>query len=320
MALSDLQVFQEYVYDSYQPLLDYNFQMFNEATQGGFTLVPGSMQGDYLTTAIWNRLSGMVKRRNPYTNGAQAAVQLGMSNMSKVKVAAGTPPIDITPSFMTWLKKDPEEFAAYIAKQLAEDTIADMLDIACGAYAAATTAVGATLVYDGTAGTGTLTGLLATAKLFGDQSQNIKCWVMHSKTAFDIYGVALANATNLFKFGDVMVMQDGFGRPFVVTDTPGLTYVSTGTKYHVLGLTPGAVVIEQNNDFLDNIQTSNLTENITRTYQAEWTFNVGMKGYSWDTVNGGHAPTTAALKTGTNWDRVTQIPLKLTAGVMANFA
>lgn len=320
MALSDLQVFQDYVYDSYQPLLDYNFDLFNKATQGGLSLIPGSMLGDYETEAFWNRISGLVKRRNVYANGAQSAVQLGMSTVSKVKVAAGIPPIDLTPSFFTWIQKSPEEAAAVVAKQLAQDTIADMLDIAVGAFAAATTAVGATLVYDGTAGAASFAGLLNTAKLLGDQSQNVKCWVMHSKTAFDLYGAALANTANLFKFGDIMVSQDGFGRPLIISDLAALTYVSTGTKYHVLGLTPGAVVIEQNTDFLDNIETSNGTENITRTYQAEWTWNIGMKGYTWDIANGGHSPTSAALKTGTNWDRVAQIPLKSTAGVMGNFA
>jgi hypothetical protein len=74
--------------------------------------------------------------------------------------------------------------------------------------------------------------------------------------------------------------------------------------YNSIGITPAAVVIERNNDFEDNIQTSNGKENINRTYQAEWSYNVGVRGFAWDKTNGGKAPTDAALATATNWDRL----------------
>lgn len=321
MALSDLQVFEDYVYDTYQPLLDYNFSLFNQATQGGLVLTSSAMLGDFSTEALWNRISGLVVDRDPYTDAAQTSKQLAMSLGSKVKVAKGMPPIDITPSYMSWIQKDPEEAGAVVGKQLAEDTIADMLNVAVNAYVAALTNVGATVVHDGTAATATLGGLLSGAALFGDKSDSIACWMMHSKTAFDIYGQALANSANLFTFGNIKVMQDGFGRPFIVTDTPGLVYTIAGpaTRYHVLGLTPGAVVIGQQDDYLSNIETSNGRTNIRRTMQAEWSYEVGLKGYSWNKVAGGHAPNLAALSTGTNWPRISQVPLKLTAGVMVNF-
>lgn len=320
MALSDLTVFQEYSYSTFQELLQHNFNLFNDATLGGLVLVPGSMLGDFSYEAMWTRITGLVKRRNAYGSGAVAAKNLGMETMTKVKVAAGTPPVNIPPSMFTWIQKSPEEAGVVIGRQLAEDALEDMVLVAAKAFVAAVSGV-AGLVHDGTAGTITLAGLNTAASKMGDRADRIMCWLMHSKNAFDLYGAALANGQNLFSFGNVKVMQDGFGRPFIVSDSAALPYTVAGpaTRYHVLGLTQGAVVIEQNNDFMDNVVTSNGDENIQRTYQAEWTYNAGVKGFAWDVTNGGKSPNDAALTTTTNWDKRAGADIKELAGVLANF-
>jgi hypothetical protein len=51
------------------------------------------------------------------------------------------------------------------------------------------------------------------------------------------------------------------------------------------------------------VEITNGNENISRTWQAQWSFNLGLKGFAWDKTNGGKSPTTAALTTGTNWDK-----------------
>jgi hypothetical protein len=115
----------------------------------------------------------------------------------------------------------------------------------------------------------------------------------------------------------VKVTHDGFGNPFVVTDCASLVYTSGGTRYHTCGLVPGAIMIDQNNDFIDNVHTANGDENITRTYQAEWSYNLGVKGFQWDKGNGGHSPSAAAIATATNWDKYVTSAKDL-AGVMLN--
>jgi len=89
-----------------------------------------------------------------------------------------------------------------------------------------------------------------------------------------------------------------------VSDVPALVTAGTPNIYNTLGLVPGGIVVDQNNDFTDNLQTSNGDENIQRTYQAEWSYNLGIKGFTWDKTNGGHAPNDAALATSTNWDKI----------------
>jgi hypothetical protein len=63
-----------------------------------------------------------------------------------------------------------------------------------------------------------------------------------------------------------------------------------------------------------NVETRNGDENIRRTQQSEWTYNLSLKGYKWDETNGGASPSDAALGTGTNWDKQAT-DIKNTAGV-----
>lgn len=316
MALSDLQVFSDYVYEASTETLDQQVALFNEATNGGIMLRSGSNVGDFDDSAHWKKISGLVRRRNAYGSGAVTAKTMEHLLDTSVKVAAGTPPVNIDPGMLRWIQRSPEEAGVVIGQQMAGDTLADMLNTALSVYCAAIGGV-AEVVHDGTAGTASLSVLNSGAAKFGDRSQDIAAWVMHSKNLHDIYGTALANSERLFQFGNVQVIQDGFGRPLIMTDSSELTYVATGTKYHICGLTGGALLVDQNGDFDSNIETSNGDENILRTYQAEWSYNVGIKGFAWDKANGGASPNDTALGTASNWDRYATSHKDL-AGVLVN--
>ena len=43
-------------------------------------------------------------------------------------------------------------------------------------------------------------------------------------------------------------------------------------------------------------------ENLVVRLQGEFAYNLGVKGFKWDTANGGANPSDAAVGTGTNWD------------------
>lgn len=317
MSLTNLQVFNQYAYSTMLELLAQNIALFNAATKGGLVLRSAANQGDYTDMAAYKRISGLVRRRDAYGSGSVSAVDINHLLATSVKVAAGTPPVNIDPHFWQWIQRSPDEAGVIIGQQLAEDTMGDMVNTAIKALVAAITNVGSAVLYDGTAATLSLGALNSGAAKFGDRAQDLQCWLMHSKPLFDLFGAALTNANVLFNFGTVKVMQDGFGRPFVVSDAADLTYTSSGTKYHTLGLANGAAVVEQNNDFLENVQTINGDENIKRTYQAQWTYNLGLKGFAWDKTSGGHSPSNSALGTGTNWDQYAA-SIKDTSGVLVN--
>lgn len=312
MALSDLQLFQEQTYLAVTELQDQYIKVFNEATNGGITLTAAARQGDFNETALWGKIPGLVRRRDAYGEGAVTPVTLAHLMAVSVKVAGGTPPVRIDPGMLRWIQRDVNEAAAIVGRQLADDMLADQLNTALAVFVAAIGAE-ADNTFDGTAGVASLDSLVKAAGKLGDRSQSVGCWVLHSKAITDIYSGAIANASNLFSIATVNIIQDGFGRKFVVTDSPALVTVAV---YHTAGLVSGGIAIETNDDWIDNVETSNGDENIIRTYQAEWSFNVGLKGFAWDTT-AGKSPDDATLGTAANWTK-TATSHKDLAGVLLN--
>jgi hypothetical protein len=324
MALSDLAVFNEWTYSTMTEILDQQIELFNAATRNALVLRSANHTGDYSETAMWAKITNLVRRRNAYGTGTLTAQAMKHLVDTSVKVAAGTNPIDLSPGQFKWIQLNPEEAGAAMGQQLAVDTMADMLNTGVMAVAAALSGV-TDLVTDVHASPATATSTASLANLntavskFGDRSQAIAAWVLHSKPLFDIYGQAIANSSRLFVFGNIAVAQDGFGRPLIMTDSPSLTAQSTDetpvTVYKTLGLVPGALLVDQNGDYTQNIDTRNGNENISSTFQAEWSYNAAVKGFSWDKTNGGKSPTNAALGTASNWDKYSTYEKDL-AGVM----
>ena len=319
MALSDLAVFNEYTYSTLTEVLAQNVELFNSATDGALTLRVDAMQGDFSDTTFYAALSGIVRRRNPYADGAIAEKVLTEKINTIVKVAAGTPPIRIDPAWYAWIKRNPAEAAAVLGQQMAKQVLADMLNTSIGTVTAALSNTPA-IVNDisGNQGAAALPSPLAlgnTAIKLGDNMSAILCWIMHSKSWNDLYGEALTNNERLFDYGNVAVSRDPMGRRYIMADNPGLMIAGATTKFHLLGLTEGASEITQNDDYFENWSTTNGNENIHRTFQAEWSYNVGVKGFSYDKANGGHAPTDATLMAAASWDQ-TVTSLKDGPGVM----
>jgi hypothetical protein len=305
MALSDLAVFSEYTYDTMTETVQQQLDLFNEASQGCITLISAANQGDYSDKVFFKKIAGLVRRRNPATNGVITGVALPHLIDTMVKIAAGTPPVDLAPGQFKWIQQNPEEAGAALGLQLAKDMIADMLDLSLTAGRVALVQVPAIMVDISAAvapaNLPTFRQLQTTAMKFGDLSNEIACWTMHSAAAASLYDAALTNANALFNYGTVNVTRDPFGRLIIVSDSTGFV---SGLDYFTMGLSADAIRIEQNDDFTDNVATLNGSENIARTYQAEWTYNVGVKGFSWNKTAGGRAPNAAAVGTSTNWTRI----------------
>ena len=77
----------------------------------------------------------------------------------------------------------------------------------------------------------------------------------------------------------------------------------------------GAAEVKDGSDLITNIETTNGKDRIETTFQTDYSFGLGLKGYSLDETNGGASPSDAALGTGTNWDKVATSD-KHTAGVL----
>src|SRR5690606_28969716 len=128
MALYDLAVLSEYAYSTMTEMQDQQIGMFNAATRGGIALQSGNHPGDDSHEALWARISELVRRRNASGSGAVAEKVLEHLPETSVKVPAGTPPVRIDPGMMKWIQRSPEEAGVVVGKQMAEDSIADMLN------------------------------------------------------------------------------------------------------------------------------------------------------------------------------------------------
>lgn len=311
----DLQVFNKQTYIAATETIAQDVAKFNEASAGAITLANNPAHGDFDLTASFKAISGLVRRRNVDSNAVVAAKRLEQLLNASVKVAAGTPPIEYTPAQYAWVLQNQELAALKIGEQLAKARIADMLNTGVRAAVAAVKGNAALVEGDGTA-VPTFRLLNKGAARFGDRSGSIRAWVMHSTTVHGLYDSALANVEQLFTYEGVNVMRDPFGRLFVVTDSDALVDTSGANPvYRTVGLVENGVVVNGNDDFNSVIVPTTGKENISATYQAEWSYNVGLLGYTWDTTSGGKSPNDTALGTSTNWDKSASSD-KDTAGVL----
>ena len=315
MALSNMKVFNEYLKRTTIETLAQDVEKFNASSAGAIRLTTQGIDGDFLQESFWAGLHGAQRRVDRYAaNGAQSSTPLAQKQYDSVKIAGGFGPILWEPSQLSWIQKNPEEALEVISRNLSEAIMSDQLNTAISALAGA---IGnqPLAVNDVSATAGiTYVGINNAHALFGDASQRLVAQVMTGAMYHKLMGQNLANAERLFTFSGVQVV-DILGKAVIVTDAAALYEAGTPNKQKVLSLADGAAVVMDGSDLITNIETSNGKERIETTMQADYTFGLGLKGYTWDTANGGKSPTNAELSTGTNWDLVAN-SIKASAGVL----
>lgn len=309
-----MKVFADYLQPAIIETLAQMVEKFNAASGGAIRLSTSGFTGDFLNESFWQSIHAAQRRVDRYaTNGAASSTNLAQVQKDSVKVAGGFGPIAFEPSQMSWIQKNPAEAIEVASRNMSEAIMADMLNSAIAALVAAIEAQ-ATATYD--TGTGPMDYAdinLAHAK-FGDHSGLIVCNVMDGTQFHSLIGTNIANANRLFSGTNINVV-DWLGRLVVVTDAPALRETGTGADVKVLGLVRDAAVVHDASDLITNTQVSNGKERIEATFQADYTFGLGLKGYTWDTANGGKSPIDAEIATGSNWDLVAS-SIKHTAGVL----
>ena len=315
MSLSQMQVFNSYLMPVLAVIYPQEIQKFNAASNGAIVLQSAGFDGDFFRESFYNALHSAQRRVDRYAAQASAAAtDLTQSQQSMVKVAGGFGPIRYEPSQMSWLNRPTQEGIEVAARMFAEALLADQLNTAVAAGVAAIGNV-ATLTNDVSA-TGKIThsALNSTDALFGDMSQRLVARVMTGLQYHTLIGENLANAQDLFK-SDTVRIVDILGKAIVVTDVPALRVTGTPNKQKVLTLTAGGIMVSDSGDLITNIETKNGQTRIETTMQSDYTFGLGIKGFTWDETNGGKSPTDAELATGTNWDKV-KASVKECAGVL----
>ena len=316
MALSNMQVFNKYYQPAIIETLAYMVDKFNGASAGAIRLTTEGFEGDFIQNSFYSALHSAQRRVDRYaTNGSASATSLAQVKDSGVKIAGGFGPILFEPSQLGWLQKPTSEAIAAISQNFAEAMLKDQLYSAIAALVAAI-ANQSTATNDVSATAGISYNAINDAHAkFGDHSGNIVANVMTGSVYHKLIGLNLTNAQNLFQMNNVTVV-DILGKSVIVTDAPALYVTGTPDKQYVLGLVDSAAMVYDGGDIVTNIETSNGKERIETTFQADYTFGLALKGYTWDTANGGKSPTDAEIATGANWDK-TATDIKHTAGVVA---
>lgn len=320
MSLSNMKVFSDYLKQTTVETIAQMVEKFNAASNGAIRLTTQGIDGDFLQESLWAGLHAAQRRVDRYaSNASQAATALAQLQANSVKIAGGFGPILWEPAQLSWIQKSPEEALEVISRSLSEAIIGDQLNTAIAALVAAISNVAdATNDVSATAGI-TYAAINSGHAKFGDASNSLVAQVMTGQVFHKLIGQNLANAQNLFTSQAVNIV-DILGRPVIVTDAPALYSAavvspSTPAKQRVLSLADSAAIVHDGSDVVTSVQTANGKERIETTFQADYSFALGLKGYAWDTANGGKSPTNAELATGSNWDKFAT-SVKSTAGVI----
>lgn len=325
MALTDMKVFDRYVAEATIETLAQMVEKFNAASAGAIVLTTQGFNGDYIHEQMWKSIHSAQRRVDRYaTNTTASPTALQELRETGVKVAGGFGPVTWEPGQLTWMQKNPAEAVEMASRNMAEAIMRDQLNSAIAALCAAignNSGVHVEQTAGSTASKVTYAMLNAAHAKFGDMSGAIVANVMDGATYHALIGQNLANSNQLFQANGVTVV-DILGKAVIVTDAPALSVAAVvvsptaPAKSRVLGLVANAATVYDGSDLITNTEVSNGAQRITATFQADYTFGLAIKGYTWDTTYGGKSPSDAAIATGSNWDKVATSN-KHTAGVLA---
>ena len=315
MALTDMKVFNRYLMEATAETLGQQVERFNGASNGAIVLTSMNFEGDFFQRSFYAALHSAQRRVDRYAAQSTAsATALSQLQENSVKVAGGFGPIAFEPGQMTWIQKNEAEAIAVISGQLAEAIMQDQLNSGiAAAVAAISNQATATNDVSATGGV-TYNAINDSHALFGDRSGSLVAQVMTGSMYHKLVGQNLTNTPQLFQAQNVTIV-DILGKPVIVTDAPGLYEAGTPNKDKVLSLASGGVTVMDGSDVITNIETSNGQTRIETTMQADYSFGLGLLGYSWDTATGGKSPDDTTLATGANWEKVVS-DIKHTAGVI----
>jgi hypothetical protein len=308
-------IYNEQFYGGWSEVIQQNIDAFNTSSAGAITLSSRAIKGHYEQQTFIKTISSLISRRDITSVSAATDLALPMAEIATVKLNRKIGPVAHTIDSLRKLGRDDQEISFVLGQQVGSAIAQEMLNTALSGTTQALLNVAANL-YDGTASTLTHAALTQGLQKFGDQSNRIVCFVMHSKQYFDLVRQALTD--KIVEVAGATIYSGSvatFNRPVLVTDSASIWLDTTTDNYYCLGLVAGAVKIEESEERNIVAQTVTGLENLVVRMQGEYAYNVGMKGFTWDITNGGLNPDGTAIGTGTNWDKVAS-DTKDTAGVV----
>ena len=311
---SDMKVFPDQFQAGYVEVLSQNTNAFNAASANGILLFPEISRGQYQEIAFTQLISGLVTRLDQTSVSAQTPTALTQGSFIAPKLKKKIKEIAITiDAYRSAGRAMSIEdagmlFSFELGQQVGQAVLDNYLNTAllagvtCLNKQASTKA---SLLADSTT-TLTSQGLIKGMKTLGDRAlSGISCWVMHSKSFFDLMGSQAGLISDSLAGATIYQGSVGsFQKPIIVTDSAYLVNadgVTTGVdSYYTLGLTAGGLAIKETEEFIYNEEVKNGLEQIYLSFQGEFGYNAAVKGFSM-TANNSANPDDTALALNTNW-------------------
>lgn len=303
---SDFKIYDDRVAAGFVETLVQTTDAFNAASRNSIRMVTKRLPGAYEQSSFFQNIGSLVTRRDVTSVSAATDLALTQEEFISVKLNRKIGPVAQTLDAFRkkGLAAGEGSLSFLIGTQVAKAVAVDQLNTGIAAAAAALAAQAA-VYHDGSAGTVTNAMLVNALAKMGDSADRIVCWVMHSKVYYDLVKQQIAD--NIFGISNMVVAQASpisLNRPILVTDSADLFTDATPDTYITLGLTEDAVRLEDSEE--ETLETAIVTglENLVVRLQGEFAYNLHVKGFKWDTTNGGANPANAAVATGSNWDKV----------------
>jgi len=305
---SDFTIYDEEFFGGFTEIQQQMSDAFNSASRNGLRLQPLRRKGDYEKESFMQEVSSLITRRD--TTSVATATDLAMTQdeFIGVKINRKIGPVSQTLDAWRKISENQQTMSFLLGQQIAKAVMVDYVNMAVSAGVASLLGQTA-LTHDASTGAGTDTMshtllLSALAKL-GDAGGRVVALVMHSKPYYDLMKQAITD--NIVDVAGVSINTGdiaSFGKPVIVTDSTNLVETSGSSEsvYRTLLLVEDAVRVQESEerDVLSEPVTG--LENLAFRIQGEFAFNLRVRGFKWDTTNGGSNPTDAAVATSTNWD------------------
>ncbi len=305
---SDLKIYDALFNGAYNERQTQNIKAMLGGSNGAISITGGFLRGDYKKESFYKKISSLVTRRDVTSQSSATDLLVQQGEQVSPKVHRKIGPVSQADTAWLQIGSTPEELSFVVGEQAADDVVAEKLNTSLGAVVGALYHQGANVTYDGTLTnpSATMTHSILAQGLgkYGDAADRIVAFVMHSKVYWDLVGAAITD--KIFGVANTTIYggsPGSFSRPVIVTDSSSLiNTTATPDQYVTLGLTQDAIQITESETPRVVMQKVTGYENLLTRFQGEYAYNLGIKGFTWDTSTGGANPTVAAMAIGVNWD------------------
>jgi hypothetical protein len=297
-AASGMEIYDAEFQSGVVEVLAQSTNAFNAASRNAIVLGSELLKGEYNKEAFFDLNATLVERRDLTDVSTETDDDLSQGEIIGVKVSRRAQTANTLDSLRK-VQADEREMSFVLGQQYAKAKLANMLNTGCSALAG-TLLHESNALYDATATADTgLThkNLVKGLAKMGDGQGRIVAWIMHSASQFQLMENSIESAALLDSVAGAFINSGNIAslnRPMIVTDS---TALYSDTDYYVVGLT------EQGLRLVESEQESVVGEVVTGYHnllfrvQGEFSYNVTVKGFAYDSTAN---PTDATLA-GDNW-------------------